>query len=213
MILCYSEMTLFPSRTYFVPKKQLMILSTVSVSKTKVTLRTYILGEENDRRTHLFVIPAVIKSFTPFLCFESFPHSSSFQKSSRRTQKANQMDPKRARRFTTKLHVLSHLIFRDTKKICRRTNIPNDTLAKEFGKAHGNYVSWKRSGRPLHSRIISFSRLSDEFIEHLQVDVLCIRELRTLPIIHVNDVATVLLVTVLMTSRDMTDCARMIKLQ
>lgn len=52
---------------------------TVVVSKKNVKFRTYILVEENNRRTHFLAVPRVSKSFTSFLCSQSSPHSSNLQ--------------------------------------------------------------------------------------------------------------------------------------
>ena len=96
------------------------------------------------------------------------------------------------------------------KEICKRAKILTPVLSQALDSVFEKCTLCKQTGRPLHSRKVSFNRLLQDFNHHLQVDFMFVKEFGNLPILHMKDVATGFSATCLMMSREMSDASRMI---
>ena len=190
--------------------ENLLLIPENVVAPVKISLPTYTTGNPNCLRTMLHVVPAQSVQFKTLL---SSSNSASIAHSSvGRSQVSSQKrQAKAARVLAVRLHTFTHLKAKDRKEICNRAGVLNPTLSQALDLVVHKFTSCKRSGRPIHARKVSFTRVLSDFNEHLKVDFLFIRELRNLPILHMVDVGTGFSATSLMSSWDMEDASRMIK--
>ena len=183
----------------------LLLIPENVVAPVKISLPTYPTGESNCLRTMLHVVPAQSTQLKTLLS-SSAVHSPVGSPAPSLGKQA-----KAARVLAVKLHTFTHLTARDMKMICSRAGVLNPILSQALELVVQKCTSCKRSGRPLHSRKVSFARVLSGFTDHLQADFLFIKELQNIPILHIVDVGTGFSATALMSSRDMEDASRMIK--
>ena len=190
--------------------ENLLLIPEGVVAPVKISLPTYTTGESNCLRTMLHIVPAQSVHLKTLL--SSSNSASDTHSPLRRSQTSSQKkQAKAARVLAVRLHTFMHLTARDMKEICNRAGVLNPILSQSLELVAQKYTSCKRSGRPLHARKVSFTRVLSEFNDHVQVDFLFIRELQNLPILHMVDVGTRFSATSLMSSRDIEDASRMIK--
>jgi len=180
------------------------------ISTTTLSLPTYTTSEDHSLRTRLHIVPCVTSHMKTFFSSARSFHSTLLSNDQTKHSASRYHDAKYARMFAVRLHTFTHLTTRDMKEICTRAKILTPVLAQALEAVFDKCTSCKSTGRPVHSRKVSFSRVLAAFNDHLQVDYLFIRELGNLPILHLTDVGTGFSVTVLMISRDMQDASQMI---
>ena len=155
----------------------LLLITENVVAPVKISLPTYTAGESNCLRTMLHVVPAQSTQLKTLLS-SSAVHSPV----KRIPAPSHRKQVKAARVLAVKLHTYTHLTARDVKMICSRAGVLNPILSQELELVVQKCTSCKRSGRPLHSRKVSFARVLSGFNDHLQADFLFIKELQNLPI-------------------------------
>jgi len=178
----------------------------------EIILPTYTAGCDSSLRTHLHIVPASISALGTFFASVRSFRSSLFSVGNE-NDNSTFNDSKYARMFAVRLHIFTHLTPNDMKKICERAKILTPVLSQALESAFSKCTSCKATGRPVHSRKVSFSRILAEFNDHLQVDFLFVRELGNTLILHMIDRATAFSATALMFSRDMDDVASMIEMK
>lgn len=101
----------------------LKICSGVALSTTEFQLFSYTLGDEKNKRTPLYVLTSLSKSFLS-LYATMISYCSSL-----RTDKSldSEMDREMAKLFAFSLHSQSHMSMKDRKKFYCRASILNDT--------------------------------------------------------------------------------------
>ena len=180
------------------------------IAPVNISLPTYTTGKPNCLRTMLHVVQAQSAQLQTLL---SSSNSASIAHSpvGRSQVSSQKRQAEAAMVLAVRIHTFTHLTAKDMKEICNRAGVLNPTLSQALDLVVHKCTSCKRSGRPIHARKVSFTRVLSDFNEHLQVDFLFIRELQNLPILNMVDVETGISATSLMSSRDMEDASRMIK--
>lgn len=169
------------------------------ISKRELLLPTFfeqISTDDPDAgRTYLLVVPSKAASFQSFVSSHEPRHSSTGSLS---------FDDKQAeKRFAYKLHGYTHFTVSDMKKLCERGGVLSDSMEKYLQESFDKCTVCKQTGRPLHSRKVSFSKVLSSFNDTVQIDFVFVSQLSKLPILHIVDVASGFSAAELMPSRDM----------
>ena len=183
--------------------------NTADISKSRLGLPTYTVGEDFESRTFLHLVPSRLSQLSTYFASISSFNATQFEANDGEDDVGESRfhNSKHARMFAVKLHTFAHLTPRDIKTICKRAGILTSILSQALDSVYEKCVSCKMTERPAPFQKVSFSRLLDEFNSHVQVDFLFIRELGNLPILNMTDVATGFTVTSLLHSRSMNETA------
>ena len=203
------------SKSNVLGEKNLLVIPphVLNDTQSRVYLPIYAHGPKGSLRTFLNVVPSQISNFASFLSLSSNVYSKmpSGGAEEHFSPSNSYRSQKRAKWFASKLHAYSHFRPKDMIEICRRAKILTPMLCKELQEAFEKCASCLQTGRPLHSRKVSFSRVLASFNDHVQIDFFFIQELGNLPILCMVDVSTGFASTVLMSSRDLDQTARFVE--
>lgn len=191
---------------YFGERNMLEVPPNVKgISPTRTYLPTYTHGPPEGLRTHLNVVPCLLTSIGSY-----FSVDATTSLTDEKGKKLKYDDAQHAKQFALRFHTYTHMPPKDMKKICNRAGIMTPTLSAALDDVYDNCKICCTTGRPLNTNKVSFNTVLAGFNDHLQVDFLFIKELGSMPILHMVDKATSMSATALMPSRNIDEAAKMI---
>ena len=116
---------------------------------------------------------------------------------------------KTAKAFATRLHVYTHMTVANMEELCKKAGILTPVLRQALQASYNKCLSCKTNGRPLATRKISFNKFLRTFNENVHVDFFWIKDLTSLPILHVKDSSTGYITAVIASSKDQEVAAKL----
>ena len=116
-----------------------------------------------------------------------------------------------AKAFATRLHVYTHMTVANVEELCEKAGILTSVFRQALQAAYNKCVSCTTTGRPLATRKLSFNKFLRTFNENVQVDFFWIKDLTSLPILHVKDSSTGYIAAVIASSEDQKVASKLFK--